>query len=67
MERDYTRASHYREALVRMFQRTLNELPDIREELVSRIRREIEQGIYVTPAKIEVAIDRLAARLRRYV
>jgi hypothetical protein len=36
---------------------------DVREELVSRIRREIQAGTYDTPAKFEEAFDRLTDRL----
>lgn len=36
---------------------------DVREELVSRIRREIQAGTYDTPDKFEEALDRLADRL----
>lgn len=36
---------------------------DIREELVARVRLEIMAGMYDTPEKWEVALDRLADRL----
>ena len=35
----------------------------VREELVSRIRREIQAGTYDTPDKLQEALDRLADRL----
>ena len=37
--------------------------PEIRVELVARVRREIAEGIYETPEKWEVALDRLLDRL----
>jgi hypothetical protein len=33
--------------------------PNIRQELVERIRREIAEGVYDTPEKWEQALDRL--------
>ena len=35
----------------------------IRSELVERVRREIAAGTYETPAKWEIALERLLARL----
>ncbi|HEX3151407.1 MAG TPA: flagellar biosynthesis anti-sigma factor FlgM [Gemmataceae bacterium] len=37
--------------------------PEIRNDLVSRVRLEIAAGTYDTPEKMEAALDRLAARL----
>jgi hypothetical protein len=37
--------------------------PDIRTELVARVRREILDGTYDTAEKLEAALDRLADRL----
>ena len=37
--------------------------PDIRRELVERIRREIAEGTYDTPEKWELALERLLDRL----
>jgi hypothetical protein len=37
--------------------------PDVRQELVARVRREIQAGTYDTPEKLEAALDRLAARM----
>jgi len=37
--------------------------PDIRHELVSRVRQEINAGTYDSPEKLEAALDRLADRL----
>jgi hypothetical protein len=34
-----------------------------RADLVARIRREIAEGTYDTPEKMEIALDRLLARL----
>lgn len=42
----------------------LAEMPPIREELVSRIRKQIEQGEYVTPEKIDIATERLMEDLQ---
>jgi anti-sigma28 factor (negative regulator of flagellin synthesis) len=36
---------------------------EVREELVSRIRQEIEDGVYDTPERFDAALDRLADRL----
>jgi anti-sigma28 factor (negative regulator of flagellin synthesis) len=36
---------------------------DVRQDLVARVRQEIEAGTYDTPDKLEAAVDRLAARL----
>ena len=35
------------------------EVPDVRQELVARIREEIQAGTYETDAKLDVAMDRL--------
>jgi negative regulator of flagellin synthesis FlgM len=35
----------------------LQQLPQVREELVARVQSEIEQGSYETPEKIDQAID----------
>ncbi|MFA9476855.1 flagellar biosynthesis anti-sigma factor FlgM [Phycisphaerales bacterium AB-hyl4] len=35
----------------------LNEMPEIRQELVDRVKQEIADGSYETPEKIEVAVD----------
>ena len=37
--------------------------PDIRSDLVLRIRREIAEGTYDTPEKLQAALDRLLERL----
>jgi hypothetical protein len=37
--------------------------PDVRQELVARVRQEIRAGTYDTPDKLEAALDRLAACL----
>jgi anti-sigma28 factor (negative regulator of flagellin synthesis) len=37
----------------------LNDLPEIRESLVSRIREQIEAGSYETPERLSSAIDQL--------
>lgn len=37
----------------------LRELPEVRQGLVDRVRREIESGVYDTPEKLDAALDRL--------
>ena len=37
--------------------------PDVRQDLVARVRQEIQSGTYDTPDKLEAALDRLASRL----
>jgi anti-sigma28 factor (negative regulator of flagellin synthesis) len=37
--------------------------PEIRVELVARVRREIAEGTYDTPEKWEIALDRLLDRV----
>jgi negative regulator of flagellin synthesis FlgM len=39
--------------------------PDVRADLVERVRREIAEGTYDTPKKWDAALDRLLDRLRR--
>jgi negative regulator of flagellin synthesis FlgM len=41
----------------------LKQLPAVREELVDRVRAEIDAGAYETPEKIEAVLDRLAIDL----
>ncbi len=41
----------------------LSELPDVREDLVARVRAEIAAGGYETDAKIEQALDQLTEDL----
>lgn len=41
----------------------LNELPDVRSDLVERIKAEINAGTYETPDKIDAAIDKLGEDL----
>jgi negative regulator of flagellin synthesis FlgM len=41
----------------------ISRLPEIRHEKVEAIRQEIASGIYETPAKLEVALDRLLDEL----
>ena len=36
---------------------------EVREDLVARVRQEIQQGTYDTPEKFQAALDRLADRL----
>ncbi|HZT79478.1 MAG TPA: flagellar biosynthesis anti-sigma factor FlgM [Gemmataceae bacterium] len=37
--------------------------PEVRTDLVERVRREIANGAYETPEKLEEALDRLIERL----
>jgi negative regulator of flagellin synthesis FlgM len=37
----------------------IESLPDIRHERVAAIRQQIAQGVYETPEKLEIALDRL--------
>lgn len=41
----------------------LQSLPDVREDLVNRVRSEIEAGTYETPEKLDQAMKGLAADL----
>lgn len=45
-------------------QRPVEDAP-IRADLVERVRREIAEGVYDTPEKWEIAVDRLLRRLER--
>jgi len=42
----------------------ISQLPEIRQERVEEIRRQIAAGAYETPEKLEVAVDRLLEELR---
>jgi negative regulator of flagellin synthesis FlgM len=42
----------------------ISRLPEIRHEKVEAIRQQIAAGIYETPAKLELALDRLIDELR---
>ncbi len=37
----------------------LNDMPEVRRELVDRVRDEIDRGKYMTDEKLELAIDGL--------
>ena len=41
----------------------LSELPDVREDLVARVRSEIEDGTYDTEDKVDAMLDELVADL----
>jgi negative regulator of flagellin synthesis FlgM len=41
----------------------ISRLPEIRQEKVEAIRRQIAEGIYETPEKLELALDRLLDEL----
>lgn len=42
----------------------ISRLPEIRHEKVEEIRRQIAAGVYETPEKLEVALDRLIDELQ---
>jgi negative regulator of flagellin synthesis FlgM len=41
----------------------IHSLPDIRHERVEAIRQQIAQGVYETPEKLEIALDRMLDEL----
>ena len=41
----------------------IQEIPDVRAELVARVKAEIAAGTYETPERIEAAVDRLMEEL----
>jgi negative regulator of flagellin synthesis FlgM len=41
----------------------LSELPDVRHELIARVRAEIEAGTYETPQKLDAAVREMAEDL----
>jgi len=41
----------------------IHSLPEIRQERVEEIRQQIAQGVYETPEKLEIALDRLMDEL----
>ncbi len=41
----------------------INELPDIRADLVAQVKAQIEAGTYETPERIEATVDRLMDEL----
>jgi negative regulator of flagellin synthesis FlgM len=41
----------------------IHQLPEVRAELVQRVKAEIASGAYETPQKLDVAIDRLMDEL----
>jgi len=43
--------------------RDLHELPEIRQELIDRIKKEIAEGTYMTPEKLRQAILELLREL----
>jgi len=45
------------------FMSRIAELPDVRQEKVAQVRAAIENGTYLTPDKLDVALDRLLAEL----
>ena len=45
------------------FMSRMAELPDIRQERVETVKAAIQEGTYLTPEKLDVAIERLLAEL----
>lgn len=43
---------------------SINDLPEIRHERVEEIRQQIASGVYETPEKLEIALDRLMDELQ---
>lgn len=41
----------------------VQEVPDIRADLVARVKAEIEAGTYETPERLEIAVERLLDEL----
>ncbi len=41
----------------------IQQLPDVRAELVQRVKAEIAAGTYQTPERLEIAVDRLMDEL----
>ena len=60
---EYTDKRIRNEQDVARYLNLLASMPDVRQELVDRVRAEIETGNYETPEKIEAAIDELAEDL----
>jgi negative regulator of flagellin synthesis FlgM len=42
----------------------ISRLPEVRQERVEEVRRQIAAGVYETPEKLELALDRLLDELR---
>lgn len=41
----------------------VREIPDVRADLVARVKAEIAAGTYETPERLEIAVDRLMEEL----
>ena len=41
----------------------IGELPDVRADLVARVKAEIENGTYETPERVEITVNRLMEEL----
>lgn len=37
----------------------VHEIPDVRADLVARVKQEIKAGTYETPEKIDIAVEKL--------
>jgi len=47
-------------SLARLLQQ-LRDVPDVREDLVERVRAQVEAGTYLTPDKLDAALDEMIA------
>jgi len=45
----------------------IQELPEIRAELVQRVKAEIAEGVYETPERLEITVERLMEELFPYL
>ena len=52
--RDQVQLSHTARLLSK-----LHEMPDVRQDVVDRVRAEIESGNYDTPAKLDAAVNQM--------
>ena len=41
----------------------IQDVPEVRAELVQRVKTEIETGVYETPERVEIAVNRLMEEL----
>lgn len=47
----------------RDFNRDMHQIPPDRRELIFRVRRQIAEGTYDTPAKFEIAVERMLVQI----
>ena len=55
---------HPRKGLLEYWRRRARDLPEVRTDLVRRIRAEIEAGTYETEERLNVAVERMLKDLR---